>query len=76
MRKANLQLRILLINGKGETDFCLGFVAQWFVHWLSFILGLIPDGSQSFSFPISLLAIDLCISYCREKKVLKCCKVL
>ena len=21
------------IRGNGETDFCLGFVAQWFIHW-------------------------------------------
>ena len=24
-----------VIRGNGETDFCLGFVAQWFVHWYS-----------------------------------------
>ena len=25
------------IRGNGETDFCLGFVAQWFIHWYSVI---------------------------------------
>ena len=38
------------IRGNGETNVCLEFVAQWFVHWhcQSYILSLIPEISQFF----------------------------
>ena len=26
---------LAVIRGNGETEFCLGFVAQWFVYWYS-----------------------------------------
>ena len=38
------------VRGNGETEFCLGDVAQWFVHWVIQlqILGFVPRQKSAF----------------------------
>ena len=52
------EYHLTVLRGNGETDFCLGCVAQWLVYWYSSHRSWVRYRTEisSFSFPLSLSA--------------------